>query len=357
MWTNVITCVQVPAFTESLSLPASLPNVSLRLAGSSTDQLHDLAERSKAELRSGAKRLHIDLEALDRLDSPAVSVLITILRAAHLEGADVALGATRPAVLDTLRVTGLDKLFPNEAAPESGALQPISATPPHPARGASKRRTAAGLTAVIAVLSLQCAVPAQAGSPADPDELVSHLVAQNPDMRSFQATLHVDFQLRTFPYIAQHLDGTAYFKRPDNYEVVFTNVPSYARGFDKLFADIGDPSGWERRFVVSVAGEREIRGRRDTLVRLVQRVRGMIDHEDVAIDTRAWRIDQMEWHYYNGGVISMTQDYQSVNGFNVLKAQHATIRIPYIHASAEGRYDGYRTNVAIDDSVFTRNRK
>ena len=65
----------------------------------------------------------------------------------------------------------------------------------------------------------------------------------------------------------------------------------------------------------------------------------------------------MEWHYYNGGVISMTQDYQSVNGFNVLKAQHATIRIPYIHASAEGRYDGYRTNVAIDDAVFTRNQK
>jgi anti-anti-sigma factor len=341
---------------ESLSLPASLPTVSLRLAGGSADLLHDLAEHARAELRSGAKRLHIDLEALDRLDSPAVSVLITILRAAHLEGADVALGATRQAVLDTLRVTGLDKLFPNEPAPE-GAPRPMSATPPHPARGASKRRIAAGLAGLVAVLSLQCAVPAQAGSAPEPSELVSHLVAQNPDMRSFQATLHVDFQLRTFPYIAQHLDGTAYFKRPDNYEVVFTNVPSYARGFDKLFADIGDPSGWERRFVVSVAGEREIRGRRDTLIRLVQRVRGMIDHEDVAVDTHAWRIDQMEWHYYNGGVISMTQDYQSVNGFNVLKAQHATIRIPYIHASAEGRYDGYRTNVAIDDAVFTRNQK
>ena len=81
-----------------------------------------------------------------------------------------------------------------------------------------------------------------------PDELVAHLVAQNPDMRSFQANLHVDFQLRTFPYIAQHLDGTAYFKRPDNYEVVFTKVPPYARGFDKFFADLGDPSGWQRRF-------------------------------------------------------------------------------------------------------------
>ena len=333
-------------------MPAPLETAALRLTGGSSDDLQALLAAARGELKAGAKRLHVDLEQLDRLDSPVIAALITILRAARQDGAEVALGATRPAVLDTLRVTGLDKLFPREAAPEPA---PPGPPPVKPKR--TLRRAAAGLTAVLAVLSLHWSTPAGANSAPDPDELVSHLVAQNPDMRTFQASLHVDFQLRTFPYIAQHLEGTAYFKRPDNYEVIFSNVPPYARGFDKLFADIGDPSGWQRRFHVSVVGERDLHGKRDVVVRLVQRVRGMIDHEDVAVDTRAWRIDEMEWHYYNGGVISMTQDYQSVNGFVVLKAQHATIRIPYVHASAEGRYDGYRTNVGIDDSVFTRGNK
>jgi hypothetical protein len=64
----------------------------------------------------------------------------------------------------------------------------------------------------------------------------------------------------------------------------------------------------------------------------------------------------MEWHYYNGGTIAMSQDYAEVGGFSVIAAQHATIRIPYVHAAADATYRDYKTNVAIDDSVFTRDR-
>jgi anti-anti-sigma factor len=336
-------------------MASPLHTASLRLADGSSEDLSRLVAAAKSELQAGAKRLHVDLEPVDRLESPAISTLITILRAARLEGADVALGASKPAVLDTLRVTGLDKLFPREPAPEPSA--PSGPAAPPPKKKGALRRAAAGALAVIAALAVQGARPVWAGSDLQPEDLVARLAAQNPDMRSYQASLHVDVQLRTFPYLAQHLDGTAYFKRPDNYEVIFSNVPAYARGFDKLFADIGDPSDWNRRFHVTIDGEREVGGHRDVMLRLVQRVRGMIDHEDVAVDTHAWRIDEMEWHYYNGGVIAMTQDFQAVNGFSVLKAQHATIRIPYVHASAEGRYDTYRTNVAIDDGVFTRDKK
>jgi anti-anti-sigma factor len=335
-------------------MPASPETVSLRLLGTSVEELRALFQSARSELAAGARRLHIDLEGLERLDSPVIACLITILREARQDGGDVALGATRPAILDTLRVTGLDKLFPREAAPEGA---PPRSTPPPAKKKRALRRAVAGIAGLLVAFGGPSTAPASAALATQPDELVAHLAAQNPDMQSYQARLHVDFQLRTFPYIAQHLDGTAYFKRPDNYEVVFSNVPGYARGFDKLFADIGDPADWQRRFQISLAGERRLGGREDVVVRLVQRVRGMIDHEDVAVDTKTWRIDQMEWHYYNGGVISMTQDYQSVDGFNVLKAQHATIRIPYIHASAEGRYDSYHTNVAIDDSLFTRGRK
>ncbi|GAC1441167.1 MAG: hypothetical protein NVSMB59_00720 [Vulcanimicrobiaceae bacterium] len=189
-----------------------------------------------------------------------------------------------------------------------------------------------------------------------PDDLLAHVVAQNADMRSYQARVRVDFKLRSFPYVSQHLDGTTYYKRPNNFEVVFKNVPSYAKGFDKLYSDIDDPTSWSKRYDFAAAGERVVAGHRDRVVRLTLKVRGQIDHEDVAIDPVRGRIDEMTWFYYNGGVISMSQEFERVGSFDVLARQHATIRIPFVHASAEAVYTDYQTNVAIDDRIFTKEK-
>jgi len=187
-----------------------------------------------------------------------------------------------------------------------------------------------------------------------PSQIVQHVIEANPSLRSYQARVHVDVRMTSFPFIAPHLDGATYFKRPNNYEVVFERVPSYAKGFDRLYSDIGDPSNWDRRFTMAVVGGRDVNGHHDVVLRLVQRVRGMIDHQDVAVDPANWRVDAMEWHYYNGGTIAMTQTFGSVGGFDVLTGQHVSIAIPHVRAVAEGRYFDYHTNVAIDDAVFTK---
>jgi len=210
---------------------------------------------------------------------------------------------------------------------------------------------ATGLLGIATILGTRGA--AQSTSP---EELVRHVIAQNADMQSYEAHVSVDLKLRSFPYVSQHLDGTTYYKRPDNFEVVFEKVPTYAKGFDKLYSDIDDPTSWAKRFDLSAAGEVTVGKHRDVLIRLVQKVRGQIDHEEVAIDPVAGRIDAMTWHYYNGGTISMTQEFERVGSFMVLSKQHATIHIPFVHASAEATYRDYKTNVAIDDSVFTRTK-
>jgi len=221
-----------------------------------------------------------------------------------------------------------------------------------PAEGG--RRCVSAFAGALLTAGAMLATPGGAEPENDPAALVERIVGQNAGMRSYEARVSVDVQMRNFPYVCAHLDGTTYFKRPDNFEVVFERVPSYAKGFDRLYSDVGDPSNWHRRFTMSMAGEMAVDGHRDVVVRLVQRVRGMIDHEDVAIDPVANRIDNMAWHYYNGGVISMSQEYQTVGQFSVLAKQHGTIRIPYVHASAEATYSDYHTNVAIDDAVFTK---
>ncbi len=309
------------------------------------------AEAARA-LAGGERSLRVDLGELTELETPVIATLIALLREARSHGAAVALLASHPALLDALRLTALDKLFtisPSGAVQSSGG--PVSVGGPHLRRG--RRRLVAVLVGVLVGIFVSRASAAPETAPA---AIVSNLIAQNAAMQSYQAEVKVDVRLRSFPYVAQHLDGTTYFKRPDSFEVVFESVPGYAKGFERLYSDIGDPTSWLQHFDVSLAGRRFVGGHSDLVLRLVQRVRGMIDHEDVAVDPATWQIDEIDWHYYNGGVIAMSQEYQSVGGFTVLAKQHATIHIPFVHAAAEATYGDYRTNVAIDDSVFTREK-
>ena len=142
-------------------------------------------------------------------------------------------------------------------------------------------------------------------------------------------------------------------------ELVATNpnrVPPLAKGFDHMFTDAGDPSSWEKRFAISYVGEREFEGRQDIELRMVQRVRGMIDHETALVDPNTWAIDSLRYDYYNGGHITMTQTFREVGGYSVLTEQHAEVAIPYARAVINGSYTDYKTNVAIDDTVFTKKK-
>jgi anti-anti-sigma factor len=350
----VFSCMQVLTSLLKVRNVVSLPDDSaivFSLQKPVTASALDALRNGVADaVGGGVRAIVVDIDDIGVLDTTVISTLVGLLRDAGTRGASVALRAGRKRILDTLRVTALDKVFTIDVIEER--------TPARPAKSARAKvgRFVAALATGAFALSALLGTPASAQIEPSPQELVRAVIAQNAEMRSYQAQVSVDFKLWSFPYVSQHLDGTSYFKRPDYFEVVFEKVPAYAKGFDKLYSDIGDPTGWAKRFDLSFDGTRSVAGHHDVIVRLVQKVRGQIDHEDVAIDPVAGRIDAMSWSYYNGGTISMTQEFQQVGMFTVLAEQHATIKIPFVHASADAVYRNYRTNVAIDDSVFTRNK-
>jgi hypothetical protein len=187
--------------------------------------------------------------------------------------------------------------------------------------------------------------------------VLSKLVERNPNLESFEADFQVDVKMLSFPFLAPRLEGKTYYKRPNNFEVVFTRLPSYAKGLEHLYADIGDPSSWDKRFVVTVDGEHVVNGRREVGLRMVQRVRGMIDHEEVLVDVPSWTISELQYHYYNGGTITLRQGFAMINGYAMVTSQLASITIPHVRAVATATYTGFRTNVAIDDAVFVKNKQ
>jgi len=333
------------------------------LSGSPEALRAQLIEATRSTLGQGKATLVVGLDAVRSLDDPAIAAMIVALRTMRAAGGAVRLVTRRQDHRDRLVLTGLDQVFEvfasDEEAEHDGTLQHES--PAARVRFAIRAASSA-VALLIGFVLWPGATTAQDGAgavPSDPAALVAlaKVVQRNPNLESFEANVQVDVKMLSFPFLQPKLEGKTYFKRPGNFEVVFARVPWYAKGLEHLYADIGDPSTWDHRFVVMVDGEHLINGRRELALRMIQRVRGMIDHEEVYIDEPSWTISQLEYHYYNGGTISLQQGFALVNGYAMVTSQSATIAIPHVRAVAMATYSGIRTNVAIDDAVFVKNKQ
>ncbi len=330
------------------------PDIQLSIAKpASPEHLQALRNDVASAIEGGATAITIDVDDVGVLDSPLISALISILRDAREHGVSMSLHATRKNILETLHITALEKVF----RIVSTDMPPTPPPPSRPMPPTRVRKFGTGRAAAI-VAALSFALGSLFGSAASGEtelsasDVIANLVSQNSGIQTYMAKVQIDFAMRSFPYLAERLEGVTYYKRPDNFEVVFDHIPSYAKGFDHIYTGSGDPIFWERHFNVSMTGERQVAGHTDLTLRMVQKVRGMIDHEDVAVDPQTWHVDEIDWYYYNGGTIAMSQTYENVGGYALLASQHATIRIPFVHAAADAVYQDYKTNVSIDDGVF-----
>ncbi len=208
---------------------------------------------------------------------------------------------------------------------------------------------ALALAALAALATGTSAAPAAASDMLNPHEVVVRMADLNPSLQSYRARVHVDIRLLSFPFFAPKLDGTSYYRRPDTYEVVFDRVPSYAKGFERLFNDIGDPLRWEKDQNVGLDGVRMVDGRATIVLRLTKKIHSTIlDHTLAYVDAASYALVRMEWYYTSGGKITMTQQYGKQGSYWVPQAQHAEIDIPHVRAVADAHYGSYLTNVAVD---------
>lgn len=322
--------------------------LALNVHDSNARALVDEAIDAAMAVDENAPRVAITLEG-EQLPATTVSAMISGLRRIREHGGAIRVDAASPALRDALALTGLDRVFayPLEPGDVPAVRRSRSSRPP------IARVAVAAFALLWSALAFAPTV-AQSDAEPDPAAMLARVAARNPALSSYQGRLHVDVRLISFPFLRQHLDGTTYYKRPANYEVVFDRVPGFAKGFEKLYTDLGDPSSWEKRFSITYVGEKAYEGHIDRVLRMVQRVRGMIDHETVLLDPANDTIEQIRYDYYNGGQITMTQRFHDFGGSMLLTNQDAEIAIPHIRAVANGTFTDYKTNVAIDDAVFVK---
>jgi outer membrane lipoprotein-sorting protein len=190
-------------------------------------------------------------------------------------------------------------------------------------------------------------------APSDAQDVMARMLARNAGLESYTVRVHV--HMRTaIPFYSPNLDGTAYYKRPDDFALVFDRVPSYGRGFQRLFDDVGDPTGWEKDSNIRFAGTQNLNGKPMLVLVLTKKIYSdQLKDTTVYVDPATYELVEMDWHYTNGGTIVMKQTYREENGYSVVGAQHVDIHYR-VRASGDSQYDNYQTNVAVSDSVFNQ---
>ena len=183
--------------------------------------------------------------------------------------------------------------------------------------------------------------------------LLARLAAVDPDLRTYRADVAFDVGLRTFPFLRKTVHGNAYFKRPARMEIVFTDLPSYARSFSNLYVGLGTPADWEKKFVISSA-DGQADGRAVTYLVLTPRKPDRRLREvDVYVDPVATLPGRIVWRYRDGS-IELRQRFSRVDGHDLVVAQDTDIRLPAVHAYVNSRISNYALNVDVEDAVFTK---
>jgi hypothetical protein len=205
---------------------------------------------------------------------------------------------------------------------------------------------------VVAALILAIGAGLHAPASAQPD-LLSRMIALNPGLKSYTASIHADVHMTSFPYLNPILDGTYYHKDPSKDKIVFTSgLPGIAKQFSKIYPRIAGPASWKTVYLVT---ENPSQGGTTTF-KLVPRKHGRIDHIDVVVDDAAATILSMRWNYNDGsGYAELHQTYTKVGNDYLVSAQTGHVEQSIYKADIDSTFASFQLNAPIADSFFADN--
>jgi len=188
-----------------------------------------------------------------------------------------------------------------------------------------------------------------ASSASSQDSLLSRASAINPGLHSYQANIHADISMKTFPYLSPSLDGMYYHKEPGMDKIVFTSgLPGMAQEFSKVYPHVESPSGWDRVYVVT----QEANDGRTTTYKLVPRKHGRVAHIDTSIDDATATVVSMRWNYNDGGYAELHQTYSLINGNYLVTGQTGHFETSLYKADVASSFANYTLNPSIPDAFF-----
>lgn len=189
----------------------------------------------------------------------------------------------------------------------------------------------------IGVLVASIALLAEAPQPDDTSRIFAVSGVRASSVRSYTFALHVDFGLKTFPYLKFHLDGTGKWERPNLYSVHFRNVPWFGKGFESISLDPLEPSNWPQNYdIQSVSHDGTDRHH----IEMTDKVKGHI--KNILADVDGSGLRKIQWNYLNGGRIAVAVEPLMIGGVPLPQVEDADIKVPGYHVTAHATFDEYK---------------
>lgn len=195
---------------------------------------------------------------------------------------------------------------------------------------------------------------ASAAAPQNAGDLLGRMARVNAGLASYKVPMSLDVDLHRPLPLSLPMRATYYYKQPDRTEVVFENVPDAAQAFKHVYASLGAPSTWEKKFDVTLAGTTVVSGRQRATLRLVPKDPGALKDELIGVDVADAVIVHAEWRYNDGGTILMDQQNERVREYVLPRHQTATVNLSAYDANVKSTFGDYELNVDFPDSVFTK---
>ena len=181
------------------------------------------------------------------------------------------------------------------------------------------------------------------------------MIALNPGLKSYTASIHADVHMTSFPYLNPVLDGTYYHKDPSKDKIAFTSgLPGIAKQFSKIYPRIAAPVDWKTVYVVTQGASQN----GTTTFKLAPRKHGRVDHVDVVVDEATATILSMRWNYNDGsGYAELHQTYTKVGNASSSwsRPRPATSSKASTKADINSTFASFQLNAPIADSVFADN--
>ena len=182
-------------------------------------------------------------------------------------------------------------------------------------------------------------------------DLLARMIALNPDLHSYTATMRAHVALETFPFLSTDIVATYYHKDPDLNKIAVTGgMPAIAKGFSQLFPRIEPPARWDALYTVTQLGD----DGRATTFSLVPRTPGTISKITVTVDDATATIRSERWDYANGGWASVDNRYSVIQGNTLVTSQTGHVAEPSYTGDVSTTLSGYQLNPNLPDSLFSQ---
>jgi hypothetical protein len=167
-------------------------------------------------------------------------------------------------------------------------------------------------------------------------ELIANSAARMAPLHSYTFQIHVDFALKSFPYLKFHLDGDGSFVRPNLLSIHFRKVPWFGKGFENVSLDPLEPQTWNKTY--DFLDEEKIGDRLH--LEMKDRIGGHLKDIDAELDADGLR--RVQWNYLNGGWIAVEVNPIHVDGFPLPQSENAEIKVPGYHVEARATFENYK---------------